>query len=37
MSIMKEVRIEIHDEDGVWSFPIHCPRWLLWVLERLEI
>lgn len=34
---VKQVRIEIVDDDGVWSYPIHCPRWLYWILEKLEI
>ena len=34
---IRQVRIEIVEEDYTWSFPIHCPRWLLWVLSKLEI
>ena len=32
-----QVRIEIVDQDGTFSFPIHCPRWLYWILEKLEL
>jgi hypothetical protein len=32
-----QIRIEVVDDDGLWSFPIHCPRWLFWLLEKLEI
>lgn len=35
---MKQVRIDIEDDDGIaYSFPIHCPMWLLWILEQLEV
>jgi hypothetical protein len=34
---MKQVRIQIIEDDGSYSFPIHCPKWLLWVLMKLEI
>jgi hypothetical protein len=33
---MKEVRIEIVEEDCSYSYPIYCPDWLLWLLEKLE-
>jgi len=31
-----EVRICVSDEEGSWSFPIKCPRWLLTILISLE-
>jgi hypothetical protein len=38
---IKQVRIEVVEADGdeiaSYSFPIHCPKWLLWILSKLEI
>lgn len=34
---VKQIRIEVVDNDGAWSYPIHCPRWLYWLLSKLEI
>ena len=31
-----QIRIEVVDDDGLYSFPIHCPRWLFLLLEKLE-
>lgn len=34
---VSEVRIDIIEKTGCsWSFPIHCPHWLLWILSKLE-
>lgn len=34
---IKEIRLEILEKDGFsWSFPIRCPRWLFWILLKLE-
>ena len=32
-----EIRIEVVEKDGMWSFPITCPRWLFNILIKLEI
>lgn len=34
---ISEVRVQITDQDGCYSFPINCPKWLLWLLFKLEI
>jgi len=33
---IKEVRLHIIEDGSTWSFPIHCPRWFFWVLEKLQ-
>lgn len=36
---VSEILIEVVDSEGgdIYRFPIHCPRWLFWLLEKLEI
>ncbi len=31
-----QIRLEVVQTDGSYSFPIHCPRWLFWLLSKLE-
>lgn len=32
---IKQIRIEVVEEDFIYSFPIHCPKWLFWILNKL--
>lgn len=34
---VKQVRLQIEEDDCVWSFPIKCPRWLFNLLCKLEV
>lgn len=33
---VKQIRLEVAEDDCLWSFPINCPRWLFNILNKLE-
>lgn len=34
---VKQVRLEVVEEDGAYSYPINIPRWLFNLLNRFEV
>ena len=34
---VKQIRLEVVEEDGSYSYPIDIPRWLFNLLNRFEV